>query len=105
PQAAVPFAAVFAVYAVLWRTWRRQWLLVAAAAAVAVLLELAMFWAKFGDPLFAIKAILSGINRHYVQSHAIRWCSDSPWFFLRRLRCLEALPFPGRRDFCWRFSS
>jgi len=50
-----------------------------------VLLELAMFWAKFGDPLFAIKAVLSGINRHYVQALAIRWGSDSPWFYFRQM--------------------
>lgn len=69
---AIIFAAAFPLYAVLTGRWRQQWFWVALGAAVAIALEWAMFGAKFGDPLYAVHAMLDGINSDYVQK-------DSPW--------------------------
>jgi hypothetical protein len=96
PHAAVPFATVFVLDALLWRTWKREWLLLVGAGVMVVLLELAMFALKFGDPLFAIKAILTGINRNYIASDPM-WGSDSPAFYFRQMfidgRDMWLLPF------------
>ncbi|MDQ6767281.1 MAG: glycosyltransferase family 39 protein, partial [Candidatus Eremiobacteraeota bacterium] len=86
PVAAVPFAVTFAVYALVWRVWRRSWLLIFVAGGCVIGLELAMFWAKFGDPLYAINAMRSGLNANYIgiQSDPL-WGSTSPFFYFRQM--------------------
>jgi Dolichyl-phosphate-mannose-protein mannosyltransferase len=86
PHAAAPFVMVFAVYALVWRAWRREWLLVILAGACVVGLELAMFWAKFGDPLYAIKAMRSGLSANYIDTKAEPlWGSTSLFFYFRQM--------------------
>jgi hypothetical protein len=86
PHAAAPFFMVFAVYAVVWRAWRREWLLVIVAGACVVALELAMFSAKFGDPLYAIKAMRSGLSSNYIDTKAEPlWGSSSLFFYFRQM--------------------
>src|SRR5262249_19008668 len=56
-QAAIPFFLALMLYALVWRRWRLEWLLTIGACGCAIALEFTLFWAKFGDPLFAIKAM------------------------------------------------
>ena len=86
PHAAAPFVIVFAVYALVWRVWRREWLLVIVAGASVVCLELTMFWAKFGDPLYAIKAMRSGLSANYIDIKAEPlWGTTSLMFYFRQM--------------------
>jgi len=84
PHAMVPFALVFAAYALVSRTWRREWILVVAAAAVMVAMEFLMFRVKFGDAFFGLKLLLGGFSQSYVASDSV-WGSSSPWFYFRQM--------------------
>jgi 4-amino-4-deoxy-L-arabinose transferase-like glycosyltransferase len=84
PHAMVPFTFVFAAYALVYRTWRREWLLVALAAGAMLAIELLMFRLKFGDALFGLHVLLGGFNRSYVASDSM-WGSSSPWFYFRQM--------------------
>ena len=84
PIAAVPFALTFAVYAVIWRLWRREWILAILGGGLTVCLELVMLWSQFGDPFHSIKANFSGVSHYFIQSNA-PWGSHSPWFYFRQM--------------------
>jgi len=84
PLAAAPFACTFVLYALIWRKWRSDWLLAVLGGAAMVGLEFALFWAKFGDPLYAIKANFSGVNRYFVNNDA-PWGDHNPWFYFDQM--------------------
>lgn len=84
PVAAIPFALIFVVYALVWRVWRREWLLVIAVGAGVVALELTMLWIKFGDPFYSINASRIGLSRTHMQSDLL-WGSRSPLFYFQQM--------------------
>ena len=84
PIAAVPFALIFVIYALIYWRWRREWILVFLGGIFAVAIEFAVLWIQFGDPLYTIKANLAGVNHYFVKSDA-PWGSHSPWYYFRQM--------------------
>jgi len=57
--------------------------------------------AKFGDPLYAIKANFSGVNRYFVNNDA-PWGDHNPWFYFDQMfhdgRDMWIVPYLAVRD-------
>lgn len=79
---AIMFTAVFGLFALISRSCRREWLLIMFGAASVIGLELAMFGAMFGDPLYALKAMASGVQTNFVRQTA-PWGDHAPFYYFR----------------------
>lgn len=81
---AIVFVAAFGIYVLLVRTWRREWFLMMAGAAVVVAAELAMFGIAFGNPFYALQAMVHGIDHNFVKSDA-PWGDHAAFFYFRQM--------------------
>jgi hypothetical protein len=81
---AIVFAGAFGIYVLLVRTWRWQWLLVMAGCAIAIGLEFTLFAVKFGDPFYALKSMVHGIDRNFVRQDA-PWGDHAAFYYFRQM--------------------
>lgn len=81
---AIVFCLAFLGYAALTRTWRREWWFVFAGATLAILLEFGLFYGAFGDPFYALKAMVSGIDKNFVKQDA-PWGDHAPLYYFRQM--------------------
>jgi 4-amino-4-deoxy-L-arabinose transferase-like glycosyltransferase len=81
---AIVFAGAFGIYVLLARKWRWQWLLIMAGCASAIGMEFALFAAKFGDPFYALKSMVHGIDRNFVRQDA-PWGDHAAFYYFRQM--------------------
>jgi 4-amino-4-deoxy-L-arabinose transferase-like glycosyltransferase len=88
-EAAVINVAVFGLYAIWMRTWRHEWLWMAAGAAAVIGANCLMFAAMTGDPLYVFKIVQSNVENIFLAttpgSPEMSWYQDRPGFYFEYL--------------------